>query len=181
MTLAAADNELRGNGAVPEELLKMDHKAVFTHPDITRNRMLLASLDGSTWLNEHSELSGNMYYRRNKIRTHNGDGSEFEECSAPNAGLLCEETITGGEEILEDIYGNQIADDDAFEGGTINTSETKQHSFGFALQTAFDYQLFNRDNYLLVGSSFDRGKVKYKADTELGALTNNRGVDPSGT
>ncbi|MCK5477940.1 MAG: TonB-dependent receptor [Methylococcales bacterium] len=182
LTLAAADNELRGNGAVPEELLKKDHKAVFTHPDITRNRMLLASLDGSTWLNEHSELSGNMYFRRNKIRTYNGDGSEFEECSEPgNAGLLCEETITGGEEVLEDIDGNLVPVDDAFDGGTINTSETKQHSFGFALQTAFDYQLFNHDNYFLVGSSFDRGKVKYKADTELGELTNNRGVDPSGT
>jgi outer membrane receptor protein involved in Fe transport len=143
--------------------------------------MYLASLDGSTWLNEHSELSGNMYFRRNKIRTHNGDGSEFEECSVPNTGLLCEESITGGEEILEDIYGNQIVADDAFEGGTINTSETRQHSFGFSLQTAFDYHLFDHDNYFLVGSSFDRGEVKYKADTELGALTYNRGVDPSGT
>ncbi len=180
LTLAAADNELRGNGAVPEELLAISHKAIFTQPDITRNRMFLASLNGSTWLNDHSELSGNMYFRRNKVRTFNGDGSEFEECSAPNDGLLCEETVTGGEEILVDTNGNQVTEEDEFEGGTINTSESIQRSFGFALQSAFDYQVLGHDNYLLVGASFDRGTVHYSADTELGELNMERGIDPSG-
>ncbi len=181
LTLAAADNELRGNGAVPDELLQISHKAIFTQPDITRNRMFLASLEGSSWLNEYIEMSGNMYFRRNKIRTFNGDGSEFEECSAPNAGLLCEETVTGGEEILLDINGNQVLVNPGFEGGTINTGEAIQRSFGFALQTAFNYQILEHENFFLIGASFDRGTVHYSADSELGALNNQRGVILSGT
>ncbi len=178
LTLAVADNALRGNGAVPEELLRLDHKAVFTHPDITRNRLFLAALQGSSWINEHSELSGNMYFRRNKSRSFNGDGSELEECDAPFPGFLCED---GDPPPVTDLSGAQIPVSDAFDGGSINTSETMQRSFGFALQTVFDYQLAERDNYLLMGASFDRGTVRFKADTELGALNADRSINPSGT
>ncbi len=183
LTLAAADNELRGNGAIPEELLRRSHKAIFTQPDITRNRMFLASLDGSTWLNEKSELSGNMYFRRNKTRTFNGDGSEIEDCLFPaNAGFLCEDPENSiDEEVVTDINGNALSPNPAFDGGTINTSESIQRSFGVALQTAFNYQILNRDNYFLIGASFDRGTVHYRADTELGELNNERGINPSGT
>ncbi len=181
LTLAAADNELRGNGAVPEELLNVAHKAVFTQPDITRNRFFLASLDGNHWLNDEIELSGNMYFRRNKTRTFNGDGSEFEDCEEEeNAGFLCEEEGGDEEEVLIDLDGNPVIEDDAFEGGTINTTESIQRSFGFALQSAFHYQVLGHDNYLLAGATFDRNTVHFSQDTELGALNDSRGVDASG-
>lgn len=176
LTLASADNNLRGNGTIPVELLRVDRNAVFTQPDQTINRLFLASLDGSTWLNDHVELSGNMYYRRNKTGTLNGDGSEFTDCAG--AGLiLCEED---GLEAVEDLNGNNVPFSDAVDGGTLNTSTTIQRSFGFALQSAFDYQIMAHDNHFVVGSTYDQGNVHYRADTEVGALNESRGVNGSG-
>ncbi|ATG89684.1 TonB-dependent receptor [Methylomonas koyamae] len=173
LSIAGTENTLRGNGALPQQMLAYGRDQVFTHPDITRNRMLLVSLDGDTWLNDHNQLSGTMYYRRNKIGTYNGDGSEFDDCG----GFMCEED---GVTQLEDLNENPIPASDALEGGTINTSSTLQQSFGFALQDAFDHKIFGRNNHLVGGASFDYGNARYHADTQLGSLTADRGVAGGG-
>ncbi|NOT86533.1 MAG: TonB-dependent receptor, partial [Methylococcaceae bacterium] len=235
LTLATADNNLRGNGALPLELLKVDRSAVFTHPDIKHNRMFLASLNGSTDFTDDIKLSGNMYYRRNRMRTYNGDGSEFGGCGGgdkdekvrgkaahkfPRTGEDEQDELdrlnevdddsanddgavdTGGEDgdintdeegdtnshVLCDQEGTQLTDTnkqpianaDNVLGGTINTSESVQRSFGFALQTAFSQQIFKHDNNLVVGWTYDNSSVHYSADSELGALTANRGVNGAG-
>ncbi len=173
LTLATADNNLRGNGTIPVELLRVHRKAVFTQPDQMINRFFLASLEGSHWFNDHIELSGNMYFRRLKTNSLNGDGSEYGECG----GVVCEED--GITQVL-DLKGDPITFSDAVDGGTRNTSTTIQRSFGFALQTAFDYKIMNRENHFITGATYDQGNVHYSADTELGALNEQRGVDGSG-
>lgn len=181
LSFAGTDNALRGNGAVPEELLAFGRDKVFTHPDLTRNRLFMVSLDGDTWLNDHNQLSGTAYYRRNKISTYNGDGGEAGACLAPNDGFLCgEEDGEFDDEALLDLAGNPIAASNAVEGGTINTSETTQQSFGFALQNAFHHKLFGMNNQLIGGASYDHSTAHYRADTQLGRLTSDRGVDGSG-
>lgn len=181
LSIAGTENIMRGNGALPQEMLAFGRDQVFTHPDITRNRMMLVSLDGDTWLDDHNQLSGTAYYRRNKISTYNGDGSEFGACQAPDGGFLCQETDGElADEGLIDLSGNNINADSALLGGTINTSSTLQQSFGFALQDAFDHKVFGRDNHLVGGASFDYGNARYHADTELGALTSDRGVAGGG-
>lgn len=172
LNIAGSDNTLRGNGTVPQSLLALGRNQVFTHPDIIRNRMLLVSLDGNTQLNDHNQLSGTMYYRRNKIGSYNGDGSQFADC----AGILCDEN---GNDVLA-LDGTAIPFSDAVNGGTINTSSTLQQSFGFALQNAFDHKLFGRNNHLVGGASYDYGNALYQADTAAGALTADRGVSNSG-
>lgn len=177
LTLATADNELRGNGALPLELLKVDRSAVFTHPDITRNRLFLASLKGSSDITDDIKLSGNMYYRRNRMNTYNGDGGEFETCDDDDTFLCDEDEVTQ----LRDLNNQQITFDPNKLGGTINTSQSTQRSFGFALQTAFNQQLFQHDNNFIVGWTYDNNSVHYSADSELGKLTDTRGVAGSGT
>jgi len=172
LTLASADNNLRGNGTIPVELLRLRRDAVFTQPDQTINRFFLASLEGSHWFNDHIELSGNMYFRRLKTNSLNGDGSEYQDC----AGLVCDEA---GDQVL-DLAGNTIPWSDDVDGGTKNTSTTIQRSFGFALQTAFDYQIMAHENHFITGATYDQGNVHYSADSELGALNAQRGVDGSG-
>ena len=175
LTLAGADTSLIGNGAIPVELEAIDRTAVFTHPDKTSNHFFLSALDGNLWVNDATELTGNIYYRSNRVDTLNGDGSEFEECDGSD--FLCEE---GSDEAVEDINGNAVYATDAVEGGTLNTSETNQWSFGFALQSAFNQALWGHENQFVIGTSYDLGKAAYSADTELGSLTDNRGVDGSG-
>ncbi|MEO1886032.1 MAG: TonB-dependent receptor, partial [Methyloprofundus sp.] len=176
LTLAGANSSLIGNGAIPVELEAVNRAAVFTHPDKTSNHFFLSALDGNLWVNEETELAGNIYYRSNRIDSLNGDGSEFEECDDAPA-FLCEE---GSDEIVEDVNGNLVAATDAVEGGTLNTSETDQWSFGLALQSAFNQSLWGYENQFVIGSSYDLGRVAYSADTELGSLTDERGVNGSG-
>lgn len=176
LSFAGSDNALRGNGAVPEELLALGRSQIFTHPDITRNRLFMVSLDGDTWLSERNQLSFTSYYRRNKVSTYNGDGSELAACDFDD-GLLCEE---GDTEAVEDLNGNLVAANDELMGGTINTSQTLQQSFGIAVQDAFHHKLFGRDNQLIGGASYDYGNAHYRADTELGTLTPDRGVNGGG-
>lgn len=176
LTLAGADSSLIGNGAIPVELEAIDRNAIFTRPDKTSNHFFLAALDGNEWINDDVELAGNLYYRSNRIDSLNGDGSEFEECD-DDAGFLCEEDE---DEIVEDINGDSISAIEAVEGGTLNTSETDQWSFGLALQSAFNQKLWGHENLFVIGGSYDLSKVAYAADTELGSLTDNRGVSGSG-
>ena len=179
---AGTENALRGNGAIPEELLAYGRDKVFTHPDLTRNRMFMVSLDGDTWLNKQNQLSGTAYYRRNKMSTYNGDGGEAGECGDDDTFLCDEEGGTSGldEDGLADLAGNPIEASQAVEGGTINTTETTQHSFGVALQNAFHHKLFGRENQLTGGASYDHSTAHYQADTQLGSLTEDRGVAPGG-
>jgi outer membrane receptor protein involved in Fe transport len=175
LTLSGADSRLIGNGAIPVELEEVDSTAIFTKPDKTSNDFFLVSLDGNLWLNNETELSSNVYYRENKVSTFNGDGSELEEC-ADGTGL-CEE---GKDEKVTDINGDIIEATDAVDGGAINTSETDQWSFGFALQSAFNQNIVGHENHFIIGTSYDLNQVGYQADTELGELDEDRGVDGSG-
>jgi iron complex outermembrane receptor protein len=180
LTLASNNNRMIGNGALPMQLYKQDPEAIFTYPDRTITRLFLASLDGSTWLTDHFELSGNAYFRQNRVKTFNGDDSDFEECEDPaNEGFLCEEE-GDAEEVVEDVNGNRILASDAVEGGTNNTSQTQQRSYGGSLQGAFEHDLFGMQNRLVGGGSYDEGRIHFSSDTELASLTADRGTIGSG-
>jgi len=173
LTLAGANSSLVGNGTIPIELEAINREEIFTQPDKTSNEFFMAALDGNLWLNDKTELTSNIYYRQNKVSTLNGDGSELDDCD-DNDDFLCEE---GEDEIVKDIDGNDIAATDAVEGGTLNTSETDQWSLGFAFQSAFNQSIGQHENHLTVGTSYDFSHSRYSADTQLGELNDERGVD----
>ncbi|PPD49303.1 MAG: energy transducer TonB [Methylobacter sp.] len=181
LTLAANDNDMRGNGATPETMLRQEgRKSVFTHPDQTITRMFFSELAGSYDVTDDIEVSGNAYFRQNRVKTFNGDTSDFEACLLPgNAGNLCENPGPDEQE-AEDINGNEIAADDAVEGGTNNTSQTNMRGRGGSLQSVFAQDLFKHKNNLTVGTSYDYASVHFNADTELASLTDNRGTVGSG-
>ncbi|MDD4905369.1 MAG: TonB-dependent receptor, partial [Methylobacter tundripaludum] len=175
LTLGGNDNNMRGNGAAPIQLQQQDRAAVFTHPDQTVTRMFFSELAGSYDLADDIEVSGNAYFRQNRIRTFNGDNSNYGACDA-DPTLLCDH----GGAVVEDISGNQVLADDAVEGATNNTSQTNMRSRGGTLQTAFAQDLFKHKNNLTVGTSYDYAEVHFGSDTELGSLTNTRGTTQSG-
>ncbi len=90
LSLNHGDTDLIGNGSSPIELLAIDREAVFTSPDQTENNLTMLNLEGSHWLSDSIQLSGNAFYRHNETDTFNGDGTEFEECAidAGTAGVL---------------------------------------------------------------------------------------------
>ncbi|MYK17221.1 TonB-dependent receptor plug domain-containing protein, partial [Candidatus Poribacteria bacterium] len=90
LSLTLANNELLGNGALPIDLLNTERSAVFTHPDRTKNNMLMANLRGSHAWSDNLILASTVYYRRNNVETFNGDDTDFEPCEDPeNEGFLC--------------------------------------------------------------------------------------------
>ncbi|QSA96250.1 TonB-dependent receptor [Methylococcus sp. EFPC2] len=179
LTLTSNNNYLIGNGAVPEQLFKQDPEAIFTHPDRTNTRLFLASLDGSTWLTDQTELSGTAYFRQNRVKTFNGDDSDFDDCEAAgDEGFLCDDGGAGGRAV--DVNGKDVAASDAVEGATNNTSQTHQRGYGGSLQAAFNQPVFGFDNRAVVGGSYDEARVHFESDTELASLTDDRGTVGSG-
>jgi len=180
LTLAGADTGLIGNGVTPVQLEAINRQAVFTQPDKTSNSFFMASLDGNLWLNDKTELSSNMYYRQNNVSTLNGDSSDFSACqNSINSGFLCA-FGDSSETVIIDVSGKPVHAGAAVEGGTKNTSLTNQWSYGFNSQFAFHQDLLGRENQFVVGASYNLSQVGYRADTELGTLNANRGVNGSG-
>jgi outer membrane receptor protein involved in Fe transport len=180
LNIAYTDNKLRGNGASPIQLAKIDPKQVFTHPDRTINRMFLSSLDGSLWVTADIQLSAVAYLRQSKTESFNGDDSDFEACeNQENIGFICEED-DGEEELVQDVNEQLIVASDDLIGATNNFSNTNQYGRGGSLQATFLQSVFELDNHLVIGSSYDTAKINYSADTELGSLTETRGTTRGG-
>ncbi len=180
LTVATNDNDLRGNGASPVQLLQQNRNAVFTHPDQTITRLFFTELAGNYALTDTVELSGNVYFRQNRMRSFNGDNSDFEACAlSGNAGKLCE-APGSDEEVVVDTNGNDVMADDAVEGATNNTSATNMYARGGTVQAMFAQDLFKHENNLTVGVSYDNADVHFGSDTELAALTDDRGTVGSG-
>ncbi|MCK9397471.1 MAG: TonB-dependent receptor [Methylobacter sp.] len=175
LTLGGNDNNMKGNGAAPIQLQQQDRAAVFTHPDQTVTRMFFSELAGSYDLTDDIEVSGNTYFRQNRVRTFNGDNSNYNACAA-DPTLLCDQNDI----IVNDTNGNQVLADDAVLGATNNTSQTNMRSRGGTLQTAFARDLFKHENNLTVGTSYDYAETHFASDTELGSLTDTRGTTQSG-
>lgn len=176
LTLSGNDNDLTGNGAVPIQLFRQEQRAIFTHPDETSNRMFFSNLDGNYWLNDRIQLSGNAYYRFNRIRTFNGDDTDFVACPPPNEGFMCDEN----REVIEDVFGNEIQASEQVDSATNNFSQTRQRGYGTSVQTTFLYDLFGLENRLVTGFSFDQAQIRFNFDTELARLTASRGTSGSG-
>ncbi|PCJ30852.1 MAG: TonB-dependent receptor [Gammaproteobacteria bacterium] len=178
-SVTAVNSDLNGNGASPIELSEADREAVFTHPDNTQNELRMFSLNGSHWLSDTVLVSANTYYRNNDRSTFNGDGAEFD---FDGSNFLVEEGTT---DRIEDINGNDISQ--ASLGGADgddlainNTSTTKQDSFGFDLQTTFLNELFDRENQLIIGASYDNARMEYNAQSEIALFNDTRGTSGFG-
>ncbi len=182
LTLAGNDNRLRGNGASPVQLQAIDRKAIFTQFDQTVTRMFFSELEGNYDLTDDIQLSGNAYFRQNRIFTFNGDDSDYEACDEddPNS-LMCNED---GESVIDTnnraVRTDQVLANNDDIGATNNTSATQMRSRGGTIQAAFNQDLFEHENKLIVGVNYDYAEVHFASDTELGALTEDRGTTQSG-
>jgi len=181
LSITSIESDLNGNGASPVELVDQDRAAVFTHPDNTQNDLEMFSLNGSHWINDLTLLSANAYHRSSDRTTFNGDGSELTvigteigEDENDDGDFLDaddEVVLTGA-----NTFGFADGDDVALN----NTSETEQDSYGLGLQFTFLNNLFDKENQLIVGASYDRSDVKHTSESEIALFTNTRGTNGIG-
>jgi len=190
LTLGANDNNMRGNGAVPIQLHEQQRKAVFTHPDQTVTRMFFSELEGVLDISDTLQLSGNAYFRQNRIKTFNGDDADYDECTASPDDLCDEadddvESVTGADVAVADIFpgfvsGTNEIGDDGFKLGTNNTSQTHMRSTGGTIQSMFTEDVFGYQNAFVFGAAYDYADVHFESNTEIAKLTSSRGTDGVG-
>jgi outer membrane receptor protein involved in Fe transport len=182
LSYTGADNNMIGNGLVQEELIAdFGRKAINTSPDQTKNNLSFFNLNGSHFINDATQLTANTYYRKSKRTTLNGDiNDDFNadvlantEHANYNALILADDV----DEVLEDCHLGQDEDEAEFAcSGALNRSNTKQKSYGFNAQLAFNQPIMNKQNQLIVGGSYDESKVKFDQSTEFGLLNDTRSV-----
>ena len=182
LTFNYSDTFLTGNGPIPVGLLNRDRNAVFTFPDTTENTLAFIDLEGDHWLSDVVQISGNIFYRDSDADYFNGNESIFEDCddSGGPPGLLCEEDDTTP---VTDQDGNTISSTnaDGSERDAINNIDTReQRGYGGSLQSTFLQPLFNRDNQLIVGSSYSQGFASFLSKAEIASLNNNRSTSGTG-
>ena len=191
LTLLMNDNELIGNGAVPQALMALEGRsAIYTNPDITRNRLNYLALEGDHWFSDTLQLAGNLYLRRNLTTTLNGDDSDYEACQLNGEETLCEGDDDGGAEepvtfvgyddeaTLEAIaaeLGLDIEADDV--DGTVNTSRTEQSSQGFSLQLTSSALVADRENLLTAGVTVDQADIHFRSRSGFAILNNDSPQD----
>jgi len=191
--MAANDNKLVGNGAVPLALLfAQSQSAIYTQPDQTETQFAMVGLNLQANITSNILFEGNMYYRQNKIDSINGDDSDYIPCEVNGGITLCEgdddddheagETEENEEEELENVtftgYDeairlsdiSNVAPEDV--DGTRNTGATDNSSYGFTAQLIRNDSFSIGDNELVLGVGVDRAKIDFASDTEFAILHN---------
>ena len=157
-TLGVADNELIGNGVSPVELLELDRRAVFTHPDRTRNDLFFPRVRIGRRLTSRLDLEAQAYLRDSDVGTYNADGFE------------------GGEEDDDEdegpVNGLDLEDYDAVN----NQSRTGQQGRGASVQL----QGMTETGRWLTGLAWDGGRADFSFASELATLTPSRTTVGSG-
>ncbi len=193
--IAANDNKMVGNGAVPIELLsEQSSTAIYTQPDQTKTQLGMIGLNFQTNLSNNYSLNGNMYYRQNKIASINGDDSDYLPCMFNGGITLCEgdDDDENEDDNVEDMFDDEELEAVIFVGydetigfsdlstidaeevdGTRNTGKTDNSSYGFTTQLARSDSFTFGDNELILGIGADKASIDFASDSEFAILHND--------
>ena len=164
-----ADNTLHGVGPTPESLLSMDRSAIYTIPDETTNNLHFFNLQANRRINDIWGISGNAYYRQNSIGTFNSNvGNPDNDCTL-FAGFNMAQCLDSSNNLIAvPPASNQMTNSD-------------QYSTGVTLQISNDAALFNRENNLVFGTSYDSGHTRfteYDQDAVINTAREIVGITP---
>lgn len=194
LTLAHANNTLKGNGLQEKQLLEQSWNSVYTKPDITENRSTLLNLTGRFELDDQQSLSGNAYYRDIRTSTYNADINEDSldqavyQPSLADRNALTAAGYTGfpvaGANASNTPFpfwrciAQALQRDEPAEkcNGLINRGESTQQNYGASGQWSRLFTLAGMQHQLSVGGGYDASKVRFNQSTELGYLNPDRTV-----
>lgn len=196
LSLAYADNRLTGNGLQEQRLLDRDYKSVYTKPDETNNESLFLNLTGKHALNDAVLLSGNVYYRKIKTTTFNGDINEesleqsvYQPGAAEQAALAAAGYSgfpTAGANAANTPFpywrciANVLLGDEPAEkcNGLINRTRTEQENYGLSGQFTVLGTLAGQRNQFTAGAGFDASRMDFRQTAQFGYLNPDRSVTP---
>jgi outer membrane receptor protein involved in Fe transport len=194
LTVAHADNSLTGNGLQEQRLLDRDRASIYTKPDNTQNRSTMINLSVQRSLGPARSLSANVYYRRLRVRTINGDINDdsleaaIYQPDAAERGALAAAGYTGvpvsGASAANTPFpswrciANVLLQDEPGEkcNGLKNRSASTQGNGGFSAQVTRRSGPGGAKNQITVGTAFDRSAIDFSQSSELGYLSPDRGI-----
>lgn len=205
ITLAANDNDLIGNGAIPVDLIPYEGRdAIYTRPDQTFTSLRFINLNHEWQLDNEMLVRVNAYFRDNEIETYNGDDSDYEECDVGYGETLCEEEEDEDSD-ADDAEGEDESEtfdeDDAVQfvgfdplipleaisdvdpdtlDGTANSSLTQQQSYGFSAELAGVTRSGSVTHHWVAGLGYDTADISFRSDTEFAILDNDTAADSRG-
>ncbi|MEQ1714466.1 MAG: TonB-dependent receptor [Hyphomicrobium sp.] len=167
LNYTGASNFVGVTAAVPEELLAIGRERTFSSPQTTENHVNMLSANGRVDATNTLTLSGLTYFRHFRQKHDDGNISEGEPC-ADNPALLCIEGETAGGVGPGTNPDGTINFNDELSYGSIDRTSQDAKGYGGAIQAVERSPLFGLGNQLLVGASYDHGRVAYTANSELG-------------
>jgi outer membrane receptor protein involved in Fe transport len=191
-----AAGRMTGNGLQEERLLARDYASVYTTPDQTHNRSLLFNLTGSHMASDSLQLSGNLYYRRIRTATLNGDINDdaldqavYQPGAAERAALAAA-GYTGfpasGATAANTPFpswrciANVLLEDESAEkcNGLLNRTDSRQRQLGFSAQVTLAGRIDRYANQLTAGAAYDTNRVAFRQSSQFGYLNPDRSVTP---
>jgi outer membrane receptor protein involved in Fe transport len=131
--------------------------SIHTRPDQTRNTLNQLTLNGSHWLNNDVMFSANTYYRNSNQKTLNGDVSDEYNPDVRN-GVVEDLTTTP---VTQEVLQENCAQNEEACRAVNNKTRTRTQAFGINTQLAFNQNIFNKKNQLIVGLGVDRSISKF--------------------
>lgn len=178
LSLLHGRSKLIGNGLLPSSrytdegiepgLYEDDRRAVYTSPDLTRNRNTLL-----TWQLDHrfdadTALHVLAYHREGRRDTVNGDINEdYEEFVEE-----CADGYADDGAALDDDCDVERDEADAVHSGVLNTTQMRQHAQGVALNLSRHAGA----HQLSVGATYDRNRVRYRQYEQDGWVQDDRSI-----
>jgi len=185
-----ADSNLNGNGLQEMRLLAADRASVYSYPDNTRNRGWLTNLTLAHQLSDALSFNGNLYWRKIRTRSFNGDvnddslGESLYQPSAaerialtaagysgfPTAGETQANTPFPKWRCIANILLNSEPNEKC--DGLANRSATNSHEIGATgeMRWAIDR------NSLTLGLGYVSNRAHFTQSSQFGYLTADRTI-----
>ena len=154
LTLLAGRSAVRGNGLLPAyegSLYEKRREAVYTHPDITRNRLAQLMASVTRHLDARADLSATLYVRNSRRDTVSGDISAAFADQVAECDEACDDTPVQA---------------------VLNSTSTRQRGRGASIALSIERGAHHID----AGATVDRSRVWYVQTARDAAFSADRGV-----
>ena len=178
LTYVYVDNDLTGNGLLPESTFDHRRHTVYTFPDRTQNVMNLGMVNGRHQLTDNLRVSGTAFYRDYWRRTFNGDAEGNcvdEDTGEPvfdvTGRLLPVASCQGPSTGFVDSAGNPLGSDLEREAeGEDRKTSTSSQDWGVTVQLSHEGTILGHGNRVTGGVAYDGHQSRFdqrEAEAEL--------------
>ncbi len=191
LSLQLGEGSLKGNGPTPRQLLDIEgDDALFTHPDITDNRMAQLSFEHRYFLSPEAIITTGIFARRLATLSFNGDGTEYDECVQGADEWLVSDfddvDVDGECNAAFDTDIEYVLDQDGqYTDGDLNAinnlSHTLQRDWGGDIQIEWQRPLWGIEAHHQIGLRATRAITEFSSDVELAELVADRSTQGSGS